>query len=161
MKKRMQFFTIFLFVLMLLSACNSNENNTSKDLFQYKDSYVGDNSAVGNILYQLPGAEDLNNFELKTSDEPYGIIINYSGIKSANAYKEMVIHNATFLFTLIQNVDWITFNFDDRNITIEKEQLEGGYSKDLSNIQKEEELIELLDELLKDESGLQNLFNIK
>ena len=38
----------------------------NNDIFQFKDSFVGHNSAVGNIVNQLPGAEQSNGFELKT-----------------------------------------------------------------------------------------------
>ncbi|MED3961288.1 DUF4825 domain-containing protein [Niallia taxi] len=62
-------------ILLLLSGCNTKETN--KDIFQYKDSNVGDNSAVGNIVYKLPGAQQLSGIELKTKEEPYGIILNY------------------------------------------------------------------------------------
>ena len=58
-----------LLVLLLLSGCNSNDRNINNDIFQFKDSFVGDNSAVGNIVNQLPGAEQLNGFELKTNEE--------------------------------------------------------------------------------------------
>ena len=68
-----------LLVLLLLSGCNSNDRNINNDIFQFKDSFVGDNSAVGNIVNQLPGAEKLNGFELKTNEEPYGIILNSTG----------------------------------------------------------------------------------
>ena len=34
-----------LLVLLLLSGCNSNDRNINNDIFQFKDSFVGDNSA--------------------------------------------------------------------------------------------------------------------
>ncbi|MFZ0445840.1 MAG: DUF4825 domain-containing protein, partial [Bacillus sp. (in: firmicutes)] len=99
-----------LLVLLLLSGCNSNDRNINNDIFQFKESFVGDNSAVGNIVNQLPGAEQLNGFKLKTNEAPYGIILNYDWTESEQEYKETVTYNVIFLFTLVQNVDWITFN---------------------------------------------------
>src|SRR3954453_2013029 len=112
LREMINFLFFSLLVLFLLSGCNSNDRNINNDIFQFKDTFVGDNSAVGNIANQLPGAEQLNGFELKTKEEPYGIILNYDWIESEQEYNETVTYNATFLFTLVQNVDWITFNSD-------------------------------------------------
>lgn len=115
--------------MFILSGCNSNARNINEDLFQFKDTFVGDNSAVGNIANQLPGAEKLNGFELKTNEEPYGIILNYDGTGSKQEYKETVIYNATFLFTLVQNVNWITFNSNIGEYTVTKKTCKSGMVK--------------------------------
>ena len=111
-------------VLLLLSGCNSNDRNINNDVFQFKDSFVGDNSAVENIVNQLSGAEQLNGFELKTNEEPYGIILNYDWTESEQEYKETVIYHVTFLITLVQNVEWITINSNIGEYTITKENLQ-------------------------------------
>lgn len=146
-----------LLVLLLLSGCNLKDREIDNDIFQYKDSFVGDNSAVGNMTNQLPGAEQLNGFELKTNQEPYGIILNYDWTGSGQEYKETVTYNATFLFTLVQNVEWITFNSDSGEYTITKENLQEWYGKELSEVQNEDELRELIQESLEDESKLNQL----
>lgn len=157
MRKMIEFLLISLMVMLFLSGCNSNATNIDRDIFQLKDSFVGDNNTVGNIVNQLPGAEDLNDFELKTNKEPYGIILNYNEIHSEKEYQETVIYNASFLFALVQNVDWITFNSDVREYTITKENLQEWYSKDLSKIQNEDELRELINDYLEDESKVNQL----
>ncbi|MED4056571.1 DUF4825 domain-containing protein [Niallia taxi] len=136
-------------ILLLLSGCNTKETN--KDIFQYKDSYVGDNSAVGNIVYKLPGAQQLSGIELKTKEEPYGIILNYGWEKSKNQYKELVIYNTTFLFTLVKNVDWITVKSERKEYTVTKEDLQKWYGKDFSNIQTAKELRKLVQQNLSNE----------
>jgi len=155
--KRYLFFSLLAF--LILSGCDSNDQNISRDIFQYKDSFVGDNSAVGNITNQLPGAEHLKNFELKTKEEPYGIILNYDWTESEQQYKESVINNATILFTLIQNVDWITFNSDILEYTIRKETIQEWYGKKLSEVQNEEELTEMIQKHLENENIVLELFN--
>ena len=147
-----KFMFFILLVLPLLSGCNSNNRNINNDIFQYKGSFVGDNSAIGNIANQLPEAEQLNDFELKTNEEPYGIILNYDWTESEQEYKETVIYNGTFLFTLVQNVDWIIFNSEIDEYTITKENLQAWYGKELSEVQKEDELRELIQEYLDDEN---------
>ena len=144
-------------VLLLLSGCNSNDRNINNDVFQFKDSFVGDNSAVENIVNQLSGAEQLNGFELKTNEEPYGIILNYDWTESEQEYKETVIYNVTFLITLVQNVEWITFNSDIGKYTMTKENLQEWYGKELSEVQNEDELKVLIQEYLEVESKINQL----
>ena len=160
LREMIKFLFFSLLVLLLLSGCNSNDRNNNNDIFQFKDSFVGDNSAVGNIVNQLPGAEQLNGFELKTNEEPYGIILNYDWTESEQEYKETVIYNVTFLFTLVQNVDWITFNSNIGDYTITKEILHEWYEIELSEVQNEDELRDLIQEYLEDENKVNQLLKV-
>jgi hypothetical protein len=88
-----------LLILLFLDGC-SVSNNVNEELFQFKDSYVGDNSAVGNIVRKLPNGEQVKGFELKTKEEPYGMILEYGDIEAKrldDAMIETVIYNSTFL----------------------------------------------------------------
>jgi len=78
--KTIRFFSLSLLILLFLNGCNSNDAN--EDLFEFKGSFVGDNNAVGSIVNQLPSGEYLHGFELKTKEEPYGIILNYEDIEA-------------------------------------------------------------------------------
>lgn len=142
-----------LLVLFLLNGCNFSD----EDIFQYKYSYVGDNNAVSHILSSLPSNEHLEGFELKTKEEPYGININYN-LEIEQDYKETVIYNGTFLLTLIQNADWIKFNFGDFEYKITKEKLEEWYGRELTEFTNEEEVKKLVQEHLEDESNVNQLF---
>lgn len=157
MGKAIRFISYSLLILLFLSACKSNDTNTNDDIFQYKNSFVGDNSAVGNIANQLPGSDQLNGLELQTNEEPYGIILNYDWIESEQEYKETVVNNATFLFTLIQNADWITFHSALAEYTITKENLQDWYGKELSGFQNEDDLRELIQGSLDDENKMNQL----
>ena len=157
MRKAIKLMFFPLLVMLFFSGCNSIDTDLNNDIFQFKDSFVGDNSAIGNIANQLPGAKNLNDFELKTEEEPYGIILNYDWIELEQEYKETVIYNATFLFTLIQNVDWITFHSDIREYTITKENLQEWYGKVLNEVQNEDELRELIQGYLEDENKVNHL----
>ncbi|WP_209124007.1 hypothetical protein [Alkalihalobacillus sp. BA299] len=57
-----KFLFFSLLALLFLSGCNSNETNANGDIFQLKDLFVGDNSAVGNIANQLRGGEHITGF---------------------------------------------------------------------------------------------------
>lgn len=159
LKKIMKFFCYSFFLLLFLSGCITNDTSANDGVFQFKDSFVGDNSAVGAITNQLPGAEQLHDFELKTKEEPYGIVLNYDWTASEQEYREAVIHSATFLVALVQNVDWVMFHSDIDTYTITKENLQEWYGKGLNNFQNEQELTGLIQEYVKDHNKVNQLLN--
>ena len=144
----------------MVIGCNSQSND--KDLFDYQGSYVGDSSAVGNILNRLPVIGYTKDFELQTNEEPYGIILNYDGSESELEQKESLIYTATYLFTMIRNVDWIKYNFDGQEYQVNKKELENWYgqdlSKDMSTFKNEDELNALIDKHLSDKNKVNQLF---
>ncbi|MCH3963377.1 MAG: DUF4825 domain-containing protein [Clostridium sp.] len=87
------------------------------DLIKYKDSYVGDNSSVGNIISRLPANAYNTGFSLQTSKKPYGITINYKAIQDLKEkdYNNFLEKNAAVLFFLIQNADFVEFNVENIN----------------------------------------------
>ena len=118
----------------------SYEHPNAEQLFEYRTAYVGDNSAVANIvrLLDFPQGATYDHFELKTSSEPYGVDVYFSvtsEVKSAyetveayfNATPEpkavyntsesknidVFRENACIMFSLIENADQITFCLDD------------------------------------------------
>ena len=57
---------------------SSNESKISVDkLLEYKDSYVGNNSAIGNIISNLPANIYVKGFELQKNSKSYEINIDY------------------------------------------------------------------------------------
>ncbi|MGE7926044.1 DUF4825 domain-containing protein [Viridibacillus arvi] len=161
MKQMLKFLSLSLLVILIVSGCNTNngKEDGKEDIFKFKDSLVGDNSAVGNIVNQLQGAEHLKGFELETKERPYGIILNYDWSESEQNYKKTAIFNATFLFTLVQNADWITFNFDNQEYKITKENLQNWYGEDFSELKNEYDLKALTQKHLENEDKVNQLFN--
>ena len=50
----------------------TNESNVNLNtVLKYKDSYVGDNSSVSNIINNLPGNIYNEGIELQTTSKPY------------------------------------------------------------------------------------------
>lgn len=145
---------ILLVVLALLSGCNSEADGPYTDLFKYKDSYVGDNSAVVNTVIQLQGADYFRGVELQTKQEPYGNIVDYDWSESAIDIEETVITNTSYLFTLIKNVDWVSLKFetvdDLEEFQLTREELEGWYKVNLSEIDSEEKLNKMIQVHLED-----------
>ena len=57
---------ILFICLLTLVGCGKSDS-----LLNYKNSYIGDNSAVGNILSLLPVNLQDYTFSLQTASEPY------------------------------------------------------------------------------------------
>ena len=156
MKQILKLSSFLLLAILIVSGCNTK--NGEEDIFKFKDSYVGDNSAIGNIVNQLQGAEYFKGIELKTKEKPYGIILNYDWSESEQNYKKTAIYNATFLFALVQNVDWIIFDFGNQEYKITKEILQNWYGEDFSGLQSEDELKTFIQKHLDDEDKVKPLF---
>ncbi|MFQ9309221.1 MAG: DUF4825 domain-containing protein [Paraclostridium sordellii] len=107
---------------------------------KYKNSYVGDNNAVGNILYNLPGNNYHVGFKLKTDKKPYSITVNYNYSKyHPMDFKYICEKNALVMFSLIPNADEIIFNVSTDSYSHKREDLEKSHTKDLSTIVESEE----------------------
>lgn len=110
--KRISIMIIAMLMATLLLGCSMEEKQPFESLLSYKESYVGDASAVGAIVRELPGSETFNGMALQTGEKPYGITLKYNilageweDINSQN----LMMYNAASLFALVHNVDNITF----------------------------------------------------
>lgn len=159
MKKTTKYFTFSLLLVLLLSACNSTDDNSSDGLFQYKESLIGNNSAVINIIGQLWHAEEFQEVALQTKSEPYGMTITYENMDSTMAEDEKTtVYNASYLFALIDNAEWIIFDFGERKYEITKSALQEWYGKELNDFANEEKLEAFIQEKLADEKEMKKLF---
>ncbi|MBQ1274796.1 MAG: DUF4825 domain-containing protein [Cellulosilyticum sp.] len=143
-------------ILLVLVACGKSSSTT--ELLNYKDSYVGDNSAIGNIINLLPAHEYLDGFELQTTQEPYTITINYKDFngmtikvdngKTQKASLDQILQgNSMVIFSLIQNAEIIHFNIEGYDIvSFDRVTLSDNFGSNLDSISK-------------DESSLQNFIN--
>ena len=102
----------------------NDENQTNLEmLWGNRTDYVGDNSAVGNIIYNLsfPSNVICDGFKLVTDIQPYEIIVKLQATNDAlnqisenetalNIDNQQFEINAKLMFSLIGNVDKITFD---------------------------------------------------
>lgn len=149
----------FLSVACLIMVWNvySQHADSKTDLFHYKHSVVGNNSAVTNIVKELAHHQELQQIALQTKQTPYGIHLTYKDIETENIeqeIKETVLFNATYLFVLVDNVDRITFTFPDYTYTVTRHQLDQWYGQTLSTITQEQDLKQLLQHQLKSETNI-------
>ncbi|WP_158233056.1 MULTISPECIES: DUF4825 domain-containing protein [unclassified Sporosarcina] len=154
------FWSSFILVF-LLSGCSSTTDAPNEDLFEYKKSFIGDNSAVIHIIEQLPYADQFEGVSLETKTEPYGMTIQYEHMGASmqeSEYKEAAVYNASYLFTLIDNAQWVVFDFGDTTYTISKSKLQDWYGKELHDFTNEEDLNGFIADKLQDVNGVHQLF---
>ncbi|MDO4710902.1 MAG: M56 family metallopeptidase [Peptostreptococcaceae bacterium] len=112
--------------------------NNAKDLYGFKTKYVGDNSKVENIIDRLyiPYKYSKREFRIHSSEPPYGVQVYYTidetTLKRIRPYleseKKMMSEeewreirpgadtdffnaDATILFSLVDNLEWVRFTF--------------------------------------------------
>ncbi|UOQ49940.1 DUF4825 domain-containing protein [Gracilibacillus caseinilyticus] len=164
MKSSTKYLLIFFLTVCVFTGCSTNkEVQSQSNIFTYNNSLIGDNSAVISIIKHLQHNKEFKEISLQTKEEPYGMTITYNEIKATEIekeYKETAIYNATFLFALIENAEWVTFDFGGENYQykITKEELQKWYGKLLSDFTNEEEIKNLVQKQLKDVNKINQLF---
>lgn len=135
MKKQLLVMTIIL-IIALTVGCTTNQEEPFSTLLSYKNSYVGDATAVAGIIAELPGRNAYSGIMLHTSDKPYGITIKYDITKEGwvnENEQNLMMYNAASLFALIHNVDTITFLLEadkDREVHFLRSEIEVLMDKD-------------------------------
>mgnify|MGYP001027425530 CR=1 FL=1 len=103
------------------------ESLSAETLHSHRTKYIGDNSAVGNIIYNLTFPEDMayRQFALQTDDEePYAVTITFAlseenkeeyALDAPNRLEEVALlrQNACILFSLIENAEIVNFKLMD------------------------------------------------
>lgn len=101
------------------------------NIIKYKNKYVGNNSNDVNLINQLPLSEYKHDIEIDS--EKLGLTINYyirNYYINENFYLEKsLLYNSASIFTLIDNVDYITYKFSDNSYTIAR----GDFTKNYPN----------------------------
>lgn len=120
---------------------NYNESTVDiKQLLEYKDFYIGDNSAVGNIINNLPANIYVSGFKLQTTTQPYEISVNYKTFNNVHikfeedesysliTLSDVMIKNAMIILSLSKNTEIVDFNISDgTTITYKKSELIDSY----------------------------------
>ena len=136
-------------MLTLLALVGCKQSNPMTELLNYKGSYIGDNAAVGHIIERLPAHEYLDGFELQTSQEPYGITINYrnfdeatieleDGSTSKVSLNEILQSNSMMILSLVKNAEIVSFNIENQEtITFDRATLSKTYGSTLDSISED------------------------
>jgi hypothetical protein len=139
MMKKLLGMTALFALTFILTACQSPINQAN--FFEtYRNSYVGDNSAVGNIAHNLDWNEQLESIELSTAHEPFGIQLNLGQMPQS----KLLVENASYLFALVPNAEWLRFSNNEEEFQIERSNLESWLGVKLTEITSQENLQNLL-----------------
>ncbi len=145
------FLSIMVFAaLLMLIGCQSNQIHQDESiakLIAYKNSYVGDNSAIFHIVKGSIAGRYVKEISLETKKQPYGITVNYGSKHNTDdkaenfeeywnteQTKKAFLNNASTLFILVDNVEVIKFHLETNKqelFTITRNELEEFYGKDL------------------------------
>ena len=98
-------------------------------LVQYQSKYVGDNSNIGQLIGALPLSE--YGFVFEIDSENGGVIIDYhftDWYGNENLYTERaVVYNSVSAFVVIENLEYIIFNFSGSSYSVTREAIEKHY----------------------------------
>ena len=98
-------------------------------IIKYKNKYVGNNSNDGNLIASLPLSEYGYVFEVDFDN--LGLIIDYhitDWYINENYYLEKsIVYNSVSIFSLIDNVKYIRYNFSDKTYKVTRENVEGNF----------------------------------
>lgn len=99
------------------------------NIINYKNKYIGNNSNIGNLISNLPLSEYGYVFEIDSKN--CGLTINYNTTDwyyNENQYiNKALIYNSISIFMLIDNANYIIFNFSGGTYKVEKSVIQNNY----------------------------------
>ena len=99
------------------------------NIIKYKNKYVGNNSNDGNLIRSLPLSEYGYVFEIDPIN--LGLTIDYhitDWYINENYYLEKsIVYNSVSIFSLIDNVQYIKFNFSGKTYEVKRENVEKNF----------------------------------
>ena len=133
-------------------------------IINYRDQYVGNNTNDGNLIAHLPLSEYGYTFEIDSKN--FGLTINYKTEWNANDelyMKKSVLYNSVSIFGLIQNVQYLKFNFGETSYTVDRTEIEEKYPN-YSEIVKDkniniENFNKYVEDMMKDDEFVKNTFS--
>lgn len=105
------------------------DTSSIENLVQYRNKYIGDNSNTGQLISVLPLSE--YGFVFEIDSENCGVTIDYhftDWYDNENLYTERaLVYNSVSTFALIENLEYITFNFSGSSYSVTREAIERNY----------------------------------
>lgn len=142
----------------------NREKSGIDSIIKYQNKYLGNNSNTINLVGSLPLSEYGNVIELDSTN--LGIIIDYHVtdwyINNDNYVEKSLIYNTFSIFSLIENVEYITYNFTGNSYTITREKFEELYPSYKTITYKnftKEKFITCLEEKINDYTFVNDVFD--
>lgn len=146
-----------LLALLLLLGCNRDLNNSQEDTeskvetyYKNKVEFIGGASDVGNLLNIMEFGEwGGYTIELKTSSEPYGLILNYKeDSKNKDDFNLDMEKKSIYLLALIDNLSYVEIKTPSYSHKTTKEEADEKLGDDVKefgkSIDKFKELTEII-----------------
>ena len=144
----------------------NKDKNGIENLVRYQSKYLGDNSNTGHLIEALPLSE--YGFVFEIDSENYGLVIDYhftDWYDNENGYIEKaLVYDSISLFSLIDNLENIKFNFSGSSYYITRTKLQQkypNYSKIFSNNKIDINKFSLyVEQKMNEESFITNVFEM-
>lgn len=142
----------------------NREKSGIDNIVKYKNKYIGSNSNDGNLLNSLPLSEYGLVFQIDT--EKLGLTVDYHitdwYINEKMYVERALIYNTISIFSLIDNVQYINYNFTGKSYKIERKQVEEiypNYNKINENGLNKENFNNYLEKKINDDEFIKDIFN--
>ena len=125
------------------SNINKNDKTQAEKLYELKKEYIGDISSISDVLNELH-MEKIGSYtiELKATEKPYILILNFDVIKNEND----LIKNSIIMLSLINNLDEIHYNAQKTHVT---KIVNNNIDNELGNIKDYNTSLEKFETLIK------------
>lgn len=135
---------------ILLAGCKSpgtDSGNRIDDLWEAKTEYIGNNSAVGKLVYMTEFSQKGSfSMELETAQEPYGLIINFDD-KAEDLKNTDFDSDAVILLGLIENLDYVELKSGEEKRRIDASEVSEKLGYDVKALgESKEKLSEYLNQ---------------
>ena len=136
------------------------------NIIRYQSKYVGDNSNDSHLINNLPLSEYGYTFEIDSKN--LGLTINYHitdwYIKDNLYLQKSLIYNSVSIFVLIENAEYIEFNFTGNSHKVTRDTVKNnypGYYKIVNNnVINKDEFNDKLESKINDNEFIENTFKI-
>lgn len=127
---------------------------------KYKNPYIGNNSNIGNLLNSLPLHEYGYVFQIDSKNQ--GLTVNYNATDwyhNEDLYiNKSLIYNSVSIFSLIDNVQSIQYNFSGSTYTTKK-MIEENYPHFEQIKENEKNFNKYLENKMNDDEFTRSIFN--
>ena len=134
------------------------------NIIKYKNNYVGNNSNTGNLINNLPLSEYGYVFEIDSVN--LELTVDYyitDWYTNENHYLEKsLLYNSVSIFSLIDNVEELTFNFSGKSYKVNRKQIEElypNYDDIVSNEINKNNFNKYLENKMNDNDFVETIFN--
>ena len=138
----------------------NREKSGINNIIKYKNKYVGNNSNDGNLINNLPLSEYGCVFEIDS--ENLGLTIDYhitDWYINENYYLEKsLLYNSVSIFYLIDNVDYIKYNFSGKTYIVYRKDIINNYPN-YNKIKNNNTFNKYVENKMNDVDFIDNIFN--